>query len=709
MSLQEKLIELGWHLSQEGIDIVSENGQIQDINILAKKALDYDLRDIGDASLPEEFTKDPTKLESPVVVQIQKIRNVSAPKANEESTSAPRMLKLTLHDGKTTYTGLETSPISFLSINTPPGTKLLLNNEGLEVCHGVIWLIPSIITVLGGKVSHMIEKWELNRSLAKHTRGGIGADGGPPPWIPFGQRLEAVIPEKQFKSLQEATNKDNAEFEAQRKGAIAEAQRLSGVKKVFGGGTKPLLDANVQKIVDAGFSEEQAENALKYTKNNVDRALKILQKRDNSENRNKEKQQKEPDQPKRKGRNKEMNDEDMPVKPSGKVSLFDFLEDKLPNVPDKDKNNRQSNSVQDDRNERSYGNNRDRNNSKGNSRNQGSRYEGPNRRSDNRGHYSQENHHSSHRDDRKYQTQNEKPPRFQRKLEEKNKQQLQQQQQQQQHHHQQNQANCVNLNLNMQYANSYHNQPPAPSHYNDKNMRLDRSLTDNPMQHQQSYHNAVNTMDSLADAAANLNLLASQSRPMEEMQQQLRNYQPPKGYPEQAYQSMQDASSYRRNSDMQKYQEQQNYQRRQPQNGYVDRQSQLYANMGYLGGAGGYSRQYGYGARPHDYGVRGAPFLAGSLLGFQNAAVNEQARAMLGVADVNWKVGDRCLALYWEDNNFYEAEITGISANTVVVKFCAYGNHEEILKTNCLPFPNQGAAHGDGYLAQRGVFAARRP
>lgn len=39
---------------------------------------------------------------------------------------------------------------------------------------------------------------------------------------------------------------------------------------------------------------------------------------------------------------------------------------------------------------------------------------------------------------------------------------------------------------------------------------------------------------------------------------------------------------------------------------------------------------------------------------------------------------------------FYEAEITGISANTVVVKFCAYGNHEEVLKSNCLPFPAQG-------------------
>lgn len=76
----------------------------------------------------------------------------------------------------------------------------------------------------------------------------------------------------------------------------------------------------------------------------------------------------------------------------------------------------------------------------------------------------------------------------------------------------------------------------------------------------------------------------------------------------------------------------------------------MYANMNYLGGAGYAGRQYGYGQR-QEYGVRGGPFLPGSLLGFQNAAVNEQARAMLGVADINWKVGDRCLALYWEDNN----------------------------------------------------------
>lgn len=648
MSLRETLKELGWHLTEEGIDTITENGQIQDVNILSKKALDYDLRDISEGSLPEDFVKDPSKLESPVVVQIQKIRNVSAPKANEESTSAPRMLKLTLHDGKVTCTGLEISHIPSLSINTPPGTKLLLKNEELEVCHGVVWLTPSVISVLGGTVSHMIEKWELNRSLAKHTRGGIGAEGGPPPWIPFGQRLEALSVDKQFKSLQEAAKQDNPEFEAQRKGAIAEAQRMSGVKKVFGGGTKPLLDANVQKIVDAGFTEEQAEATLKYTKNNVDRALKILQKRDNSENRNKEKPQKEQDPVKRKGRHKESGDEDgVPVKPSGKVSLFDFLEDKLPNVPEKDKNTRQNNSSMEDRYDRSQ--NRERNS---NRNRHGSRHEGANRNRSDRRHYSNDNLYSSYREDRKYQSQNEKPPRFQKIQEEMNK------------HHQ---------NMNMPYNNTY-----QQNQYKDRHMRNDRNPNDRGPQ--QNYNHNSSTMDGLVDATSKLNLLSNQSRIDE---QQVHNYQQ---HTDQSYQSKQtypsnhsqDIPPFRRSNDL----HQDGYQRRQQvPNGYIEPQhATIYSS---------YLSQGGYGARQYGYAGRAGPFLPGSLLGFQNAAVNEQARAMLGVADINWKVGDRCLALYWEDNNFYEAEITGVSANTVVVKFCAYGNHEEVLKSNCLPYPNQ--------------------
>lgn len=325
--------------------------------------------------------------------------------------------------------------------------------------------------------------------------------------------------------------------------------------QVFGGGTKPLLDANVQKIVDAGFSEEQAENALKYTKNNVDRALKILQKRDNSENRNKEKPQKEPDQPKRKGRNKEPNDDEgISVKPSGKVSLFDFLEDKLPNVPDKDKS-RPYTSNTEDRGDRNYGN-RDKNSAKNNPRAQSSRYDTSNRqRSENRGHYSNDNHHSSHREERKYQTQNEKPPRFQKKLEEKNKQQQQhqqhqqQQQQQQQQQHQQQQQQAMNMNMNLQYNNSF-NQPPP--HYSERNMRNDRNMAEK-MQQSQNYRGNP-TMDSLVEATANMNIMPNQARPDDNQQ---RNYQPHPEYAKQSYapnQNMQEIPPFRRNNDVPKYQ-----------------------------------------------------------------------------------------------------------------------------------------------------------
>lgn len=42
-----------------------------------------------------------------------------------------------------------------------------------------------------------------------------------------------------------------------------------------------LLDHSVQKIVDRGFTIEQAEYALRLNRNNVDKALKNLQRSDN--------------------------------------------------------------------------------------------------------------------------------------------------------------------------------------------------------------------------------------------------------------------------------------------------------------------------------------------------------------------------------------------------------------------------------------------
>ena len=41
-----------------------------------------------------------------------------------------------------------------------------------------------------------------------------------------------------------------------------------------------LLDHSVQKIVDRGFTIEQAEYALRINRNNIDKALRSLQRTD---------------------------------------------------------------------------------------------------------------------------------------------------------------------------------------------------------------------------------------------------------------------------------------------------------------------------------------------------------------------------------------------------------------------------------------------
>ena len=51
------------------------------------------------------------QLPGPLVLQVSKVRNVSAPKANEESGTAPRMLRVTLTDGTNCIQALEVQNI----------------------------------------------------------------------------------------------------------------------------------------------------------------------------------------------------------------------------------------------------------------------------------------------------------------------------------------------------------------------------------------------------------------------------------------------------------------------------------------------------------------------------------------------------------------------------------------------------------------------
>lgn len=56
----------------------------------------------------------------------------------------------------------------FFSLDTPPGTKVKVLGT-VQVKNGILLLDDSKISVLGGEVDHMMEKWELQRVRRSFT------------------------------------------------------------------------------------------------------------------------------------------------------------------------------------------------------------------------------------------------------------------------------------------------------------------------------------------------------------------------------------------------------------------------------------------------------------------------------------------------------------------------------------------------------------
>ncbi|XP_029000886.1 tudor domain-containing protein 3 [Betta splendens] len=378
----DSLTKEGWHLSDEGIaELKGSAGNITSNDII-RIALDSDLRPIGKKNLPCDINSGRTEtLEGPCVLQLQKVRNISAPKDHEESQGAPRMLRLQMTDGHTTCVGLEFKHLSKISLNTPPGTKVKLIGT-VQVKNGVLLLDDSNILVLGGEVDHMIEKWELQRSLAKHNRSNIGAEGGPPPFVPFGQkcsRKDEVDSREldQRKTLQThsvlKSPDENDEFEKQRTAAIAEVAKTKEGPRTFGGGgnagsnlssaassrsrdsyqqrrredrverNDSRQDGNYRELVDEralrdimemGFNREAARQALMDNNNNLEVALNSLLTGSYSSRPGHAAAEPSKPQPRArgKGRGRSRNEEDEERaggRPSGPSTLFDFLESKM--------------------------------------------------------------------------------------------------------------------------------------------------------------------------------------------------------------------------------------------------------------------------------------------------------------------------------------------------------------------------------------------
>ncbi|CAN9507222.1 unnamed protein product [Ophioblennius macclurei] len=381
--LADRLLGEGWYLSDEGIAELKGSAENVTHSDIIRIALDSDLRPLGKKFLPSDINSGRTeKLEGPCVLQVQKVRNISAPKDHEESQGAPRMLRLQMTDGHTTCVGLEFQHLSKISLNTPPGTKVKLLGT-VQVKNGLLLLDDSKISVLGGEVDHMVEKWELQRSLAKHSRSNIGAEGGPPPFVQFGQkcaRKDEVDSRDldQRKTLQThsvaKSPDENDEFEKQRTAAIAEVAKTKEGPRTFGGGgnagsnlsnaasssrsrdsyqqrrredrverPESRQDGNYRELVDEralrdimemGFNREAARQALMDNNNNLEVALNCLLTGSTASRPSPPPP--EPNKPQPRGRGKgrgrsrnEDEDEGAGGRPSGPSTLFDFLESKM--------------------------------------------------------------------------------------------------------------------------------------------------------------------------------------------------------------------------------------------------------------------------------------------------------------------------------------------------------------------------------------------
>ena len=91
MVVLEDLGKMGWSLSESGFGHLLSHFEEEPpgVNELAKFALDFDLKQIGKQCLPDSH-QESGKLSGPIVLQVSKIRNISAPKFNQHSQTAPR-------------------------------------------------------------------------------------------------------------------------------------------------------------------------------------------------------------------------------------------------------------------------------------------------------------------------------------------------------------------------------------------------------------------------------------------------------------------------------------------------------------------------------------------------------------------------------------------------------------------------------------------
>ncbi|KAL9906383.1 tudor domain containing 3 [Glossina fuscipes fuscipes] len=752
MSLLEKLKDQGWYLTEEGLKKLITELQNEDIAKLVTEAKDWDLKELGGGALPNKLDTN-CMITGRIVLQIQRVRNVSAPKANEESTVAPRLLQCELTDGIQIMQAIELEHLPFLHLNTPPGTKLFFKAEKIQIMQGFLVLKPDEVQNLGGNVEHLVEKWDLARQMQKYARSGMrinAGSGGPPPWIAFGKRLdthkEALTQDRNFKSLQAANEKDkeskeNDEFQAMRSEAIAEAAK-AGVKKVFGGGQQNILDHNVKKILDKGYSEEEAKQALKGTHNNLERALFTLKRKKDPRNGNNETHNRSETSSGRRQRGGRVNsakeDVSAPAKPAGNVSLFDFLTNKLSATSEtvmattsanqsqqrKEVNNSKQQSVEKGKFENnmssSFAANRATQVTNGATKEK-SNYKDERRRDywnnttktgyQNSTAITQANNLSSSGDTFNNNRRNEKSFRKESDYA--------------------TRGNATNYHSKRGDYKQQSHRDRNPNRSDSKRLTTNTNNSTHSNILPAAAGNTETEVSKLVESTSELKIESKRDNYQQQGQNRGKQQkQLPKAAHQQSIQKQasQSAAVYVANNPMQSTSQ------------FISTQNFLTKSKPAAGATSAFVGQLS----------NGFPYDPSKIIGFQSKEANEYAMNLLKsqeasttrnsphvmppssvsqppialnnstgsfVANTNtnsyassppqpivppplppsvayeitpganwpWKKGERCLAKYWEDGKYYEAEITNISNTTCVVLFMGYGNFEEVLKSDCLP------------------------
>ncbi|CAL1526822.1 unnamed protein product, partial [Lymnaea stagnalis] len=357
-----ELARRGWYIKEDAISAITDDAK-SSTDSCVKKALNFDLREIGAPKVNEDINRGRLDyVEGPLVLQLQKLRVISAPKDNEESQAAPKLCRLSLTDGHVTCSAVTLEPIKGLGVSTPPGSKILLSGT-VEVETNFLLLTNKNTSLLGGRVDALADSWELKKTLAQQslTRSSARGEGGPPPFVPFGKKIanDPLPPPRKdnFKSLgtpkEKKLTEEDSEFQQQRQAALnqaLQAKSTSGGVKTFGGGKFLVNDKDVARITEMGFSVDEATSALKAASGNVSDAINSLLSGGQRYHRAGDRARggkiiilieiclyEGRGDGRRRGRDRDYDDDaegPISTKPSGPATLFDFLETKIPTKED---------------------------------------------------------------------------------------------------------------------------------------------------------------------------------------------------------------------------------------------------------------------------------------------------------------------------------------------------------------------------------------